>query len=39
MSEEAILNWAKLWPGLGVDLKVWMGETIVYCEDIEEILD
>ncbi len=39
MTSEAILNWAELWPKLGVDLKVWMGKTIVYCEDINEMLD
>ena len=39
MSSDAIQNWAALWPGLGVDLKVWMGQTIVYCENINEMLD
>lgn len=39
MSEEAILSWAQLYTRAGMDLRVWMGQTIVYCEDIAEMID
>ena len=39
MSEEAILSWVELYPDAGMHLRVWMGQTIIYCEDVAEMLD
>lgn len=39
MSEEAIESWGKIYPAIHIDLKVWMGETIGYCEKVEEMLN
>ena len=38
MSEEAIQSWADVFHLTSVEFRVWMGETILYCEKVEAML-
>ena len=39
MSDEAIASWGDVYHMSTIDLRVWMGQTILYCERVEAILD
>jgi hypothetical protein len=39
MSEGAIIGWGKVYGVTNVDLRVWMGETILYHEKIADLLE
>ncbi len=39
MTDEAIASWGDVYHMSTVDLKVWMGQIILYCERVEARLD
>jgi hypothetical protein len=39
MSEQAIVSWGEIYGLTNLDLKVWMGETILYHEKVERMLE
>jgi hypothetical protein len=39
MTEKAVDSWRTVYPLTHVDLQVWMGQLILYCERAERLLD
>ncbi len=39
MSQEAIKSWGRVYPATNTDLRVWMGQTILYHETIADLLE
>ncbi len=39
MNDAAIQNYAQLFPQFVVDFRVWMGQTIIYCEKMADKVD
>ena len=38
MSEEAIENWEQLYPAANTELRVWMGQILLYSEKVNRQL-
>ena len=39
MSDGAIISWEEVYPEATQELRAWMGQTILYCEEQEARLD